>query len=86
MFYYLLLEPTTDIDAIYQKICKSPYLTWIKNICIKEEILMPRSIYFENSKYNDSDIKKYILAFLQNIKYNGQFELYKPLTKEFCII
>ena len=86
MFYYLLLEPTTNIDEIFEKINKSHQLSWIKNICIKEEILMPRSIYFESIKYDDITVKNIIFCFLQNIKYNGQFELYKPLTTEFCVI
>lgn len=86
MFYYLLLESSTNIDEIYQKINKSHQLYWIKNVCIKEAFLMPRSIYFESIKYDDLTVKNIIFCFLQNIKYNGQFQLYKPLTKESCVI
>ena len=86
MFYYLLLEPSENIDEIFQKISKSPPLFWIENLCIKEQSLMPRSIYFENNKYNDLTVKKLITVFLQNIKYTGQFELYKPLIKNVNII
>ena len=86
MFYYLLLEPTTNIDEIYQKIIKSPQVVWIENCCIKEQTLIPRSIYFENIKYNDLTLKKLITVFLQNIKYTGKFELYKPLTKEVYVL
>jgi hypothetical protein len=81
MFYYLLLEPNTNIDEIYQKFIKSTQLVWIENCCIKEQTLMPRSIYFENIRYNDLTCKKLITIFLQNIKYTGKFELYKPLIK-----
>ena len=49
MFYYLLLEPTTNIDEIYQKIIKSQHLIWIEKFIIKEQTLMHRSIYFENT-------------------------------------
>jgi hypothetical protein len=85
MFYYLLLEPTANIDEIYQRIIKSPQVVWIENCCIKEQTLIPRSIYFENNKYNDLTLKKLITIFLQNIKYTGKFELYKPLIKEVCV-
>ena len=81
MFYHLLLEPTANIDEIFEKISKSPYLTWITNLCIKEQTLLPRSIYFENNKYNDITVKQLIYVFLQNIKYTGKFELFKPLIK-----
>jgi hypothetical protein len=86
MFYYLLVEPNANIDEIYQKFIKSPQLVWIENCCIKEQTLMPRSIYFENIRYNDLTCKKLIAIFLQNIKYTGQFELYKPLIKKVAII
>ena len=79
MFYYLLFEPNTNIDEIYKKIIKSTQLIWIENCIIKEQTLIPRSIYFENNKYNDLTVKKIITIFLQNIQYTGQFELYKPL-------
>jgi hypothetical protein len=86
MFYYLLLEPNTNIDEIYQKIIKSPHLDWIENCCIREKTLIPRSIYFENIRYNDSTCKKLITIFLQNIKYTGKFELYKPLIKNVNVL
>ena len=81
MFYYLLLESNTDVDEIYLKIIKSPQLVWVENCCIKKQPLMPRAIYFENIRYNDSICKKLIGIFLQNINYKGHFELYKPLIK-----
>ena len=86
MFYYLLLEPTTNIDEIYQKIIKSQHLIWIEKCIIKEQTLMSRSIYFENTRYNDLTCKKLITIFLQNIKYTGNFELYKPLIKNVNVL
>lgn len=81
MFYYLLFEPNTNIDEIYQKIIKSSHLIWVENCVIKEQTLLPMCIYFENIRYNDLTCKKLITIFLQNIKYTGKFELYKPLIK-----
>jgi hypothetical protein len=86
MFYYLLFEPTANIDEIYKKIIKSPQLIWIENCIIKEQNLLPRSIYFQNNRYNDLTVKQLIIIFLQNIKYTGTFELYKPLIKNFDVI
>lgn len=86
MFYYLLLEPNANIDEIYLKFVKSHQLIWVENCCIKEQTLIPRSIYFENTRYNDSICKKLIIIFLQNINYKGHFELYKPLIQKVEVI
>jgi hypothetical protein len=85
MFYYLLLQNTKDIDEVFNKFCKT-HINGIKNISIKENTLLPKSIYFETNTHNDINIKKIIFIFLQNINYNYQFEIYKPLVKEICII